>query len=124
MFVRLRKSFYRIINNIFTETVIEVLFMGAILVAIYFSLDLNGQNFFSKIDVTVFLAVIVAFIVNMVKTSVSRFIRKKIEDFNKLSDDYNYLIKQYPCEKNLIKYDNTVEINRFLYRKTLKKQGI
>ncbi|MFJ7830656.1 hypothetical protein ACQKL6_14445 [Peribacillus sp. NPDC097197] len=121
MFVRLRKSFYRTINKIFTETVIEVLFMGAILVAIYFSLGLNGQNFFSKVDVTVFLAVIVAFIVNMVKTSISRFIRKKIEDFNKLSDDYNYLIKQYPCEKNLIKYKNTAIINRFLYRKTLKK---
>lgn len=121
MFVRLRKSFYRIINKIFTETVIEVLFMVAILIAIYFSLDLNGQNFFSKIDVTVFLAVIVAFIINMVKTSISRFFRKKIEDFNKLSDDYNYLLKQYPCEKNFIEYQNTVEINRFLYRKTLKK---
>lgn len=121
MFVRLRKSFYRIINKIFTETVIEVLFMVAILIAIYFSLDLNGQNFFSKIDVTVFLAVIVAFIINMVKTSISRFFRKKIEDFNKLSDDYNYLLKQYPCEKKFIKYQNTVEINRFLYRKTLKK---
>lgn len=121
MFARLRKSFYRIINKIFTETVIEVLFMVAILVAIYLSLDLKDQSFFSKVDVTVFLAVIVAFIVNMVKTSVSRFIRKKIEDFNKLSDDYNYLIKQYPCEENFIKYKNTVEIKGLLNRKTLKK---
>ena len=121
VFVRLRKSFYRIINKNITETFIEVFFMGAIILAIYFSLDLSGQSFFSKVDVTVFLAVIVAIIVNIIKTSISRYIRRKIEDFNKLSDDYNYLIKQYPCEENFVEYNNTVEINRFLYRKTLKK---
>jgi hypothetical protein len=121
MFLRIRKYFYRLINKIFTEHVIEVLFMVAILVAICLSLDLNGENFFSKIDLTVFVAVIIAFIVNIVKTSVSKMIRKKIEDFNKLSDDYNYLLKQYPCEKNLIEYTNTSQINKVTYRKTFNK---
>lgn len=120
MFVRLKKSFYKLLNKIFTETVIEVLFMLIILAAIFLTLDLNGQNFFSKIDVTVFLAVVVAFIVNMIKTSVSKFIRKKIEDNNKLSDDYKYLIKQYPCEKKLITHKNTIKIHPVLYKKTLK----
>lgn len=53
-----------------------------------------------------FLAVIIAFIINMFKSLISKFVRTKIEDSLKLSDDYNKIIKQYPCEKNFVKYDN------------------
>lgn len=116
MFRRLRKYIFTLFYKIFSETVIEVLFMSAILVIIFFSLDFKDGNFFSKVDLNVFLAVVIAFIVNIIKNSTSKFFRKKIEDYNKLSDDYNQLVKQYPRQP-MITYKNANQTNSRLNQK-------
>ncbi|WP_192796822.1 hypothetical protein [Pradoshia sp. D12] len=79
--------------------------MLILLLFIFFLLDLDGQTFFNKIDITVFLAVVIAIIVNSFNNSLSRILRQKLEDWNKLSDDYKRLIKQYPSQK-MVSYKN------------------
>lgn len=88
-----------------TELVIEALLMLLIFLIVLALIKQSGKTFTESIDVSVFFAVVLAFLMTMGKSSVSKWIRKSIEDGNKLSDDYTSLVKQYPGQQ-MITYDN------------------
>lgn len=119
---KIKKSLFKYLYKAFTEPMIEFFFMLVFIAILCWVLKLNIWKLFSKIDLTVFIAIIIAFIVNVSTNLISKYFRKKIEDVIKLSDDYEILIKQYPCQE-MISYNNKQEPNIKLFRKIIKENN-
>ncbi|MBZ5202033.1 hypothetical protein HU147_12465 [Planomicrobium chinense] len=114
MFTNIKKRTLKTLSKFLTEFVIEALLMLLIFSLVLLLLRQNGKTLTESIDVSVFFAVVLAFLLTMGKSSVSKWIRKSIEDGKKLSDDYNALVKQYPGQK-MIEYDNEKAIPSYVH---------
>ena len=123
MFYKTKKSILKLLCTIFTKQIIEIVFMTTIILSLCSVLDLSGLDFFKKIDITVFVAIIVAFIVNILAKSLAAFIHMKLEDITKLSDDYESIIKQYPGQE-VISYENKADLDCICFRKKLNQGEI
>lgn len=114
MFTNIKKRTLKTLSKFLTEFVIEALLILIIFSSVLWLLKQNGKTLTESIDVSVFFAVVLAFLLTMGKSSVSKWIRKRIEDGKKLSDDYNALVKQYPGQK-MIEYDNEKAIPSYIH---------
>lgn len=124
MFRNIKKRTLKTLSKVLTEIVIELIIMLLIFFVVLALIKQSGKTFSESIDVSVFFAVVLAFLLTTGKSTISRWIRSNIEDGNKLSEDYEALIKQYPGQK-MISYSNAQKLNgRWIKNKEVNSHSL
>ncbi len=91
-----KEKFYRVLKNIINPTVIKVIiFLVPVVLLIVFKAIDNSLSFENIFDVQTFVAIIIAFICEIIAYSIENVIGRVCEDATKLTTDYNTLIKKY-----------------------------
>lgn len=97
---RIRKVLYWLANNDGINGILSLLVFLIILVTVKIS-----QKDVDLFDYTIFFAIFVTIILEVVTNFFSRLIKRKMEDCVKLDTNYEKVAKQYT--KNLIQYNNS-----------------
>ena len=71
-----------------------------------------GNYFTSLIEIKTFLSIVLAFVLTGIAYSIASFFESKIEDYMKLTNDYDHLSKKYGSFNELLVYKNS-SVSRF-----------
>lgn len=109
-------------ERIFTrrDIVYTAVCLIVLIVAIIVQISVNKRFIFEDIfDIKIFSAVIIAFLLNALTNIIINFIKFRREDKDKLTEDYDALLKMYPNVSSVI-YTNSNQSNYKVGRKKTK----
>lgn len=80
--------------------------------------DFNFQKYLeSIIDVKTFVTVVLVFVLTVIANIITELLAPKVEDFMKLTTDYDKLVNKYKAFSTLITYTNKDSLNKEIGRK-------
>ena len=94
------------INELVKEKNLQLIIGSFLMLGLFLYKKIGNLSINDLIDFTIITSIFFVYVIKFISNFLSKYFLNIVEDYMKLSNDYNGLIKKYPLENDIFVYDN------------------